>query len=863
MVGSDDNDDGRAETIALGEPAPSAAASVVMPATIGRYQLVARLGAGAMGVVWSARDPQLERQVAIKVVHPRLASAPEASHRMLREARAMAKLSHRAVVTVYDAGEVNDQLFLAMELIDCETLTARLRRPDLAPPTAWRARLALVLEAGRGLAAAHAAGVLHRDFKPDNVLVAQTGRVCVGDFGLATLGELVREQVGPLPHDLTLTTTGALLGTPVYMSPQLLRGQPADARADQFAFCVTAYEALYRVRPFAVDHAQGLAALPALIAEIEAGALVPPAEPSLVPAAVGEVLRRGLAADPAARWPELAALLAALDDASGLRARRRRRAAIIAASVAAIAVAAGAGALAYARNTPPGRVELRPLFRVPPEAALALGPGGRTIGVGFDHLEIHEPGAELWTLPIPPDQVRVYSLHLDEDSVRYVTMRGGTPQTWRFREAGTVAPRTGSPRRWLARFAAGDLYVDGSIPKTLALVYARDGRDEVRWPLSYDDTRLASVSPDAERVAWLEHGEREDTFVIGRADGALRRIPATHNVTALAWLDATTLIYARNTQVRPSISTLAVGDIDDDPTVAEPHEIYHQATGWFMRMIARDHRVVVIDGNPISRVRVFGDPRDASSVSRDYAPAKIAAHLGWLPDGDMLVWNRTSHFVARAHGDQPRVDTGVVLGSEPVNATIAGDVLIATVRSEESRDVEAYDLRTGARLWRATGTLLAVRCTDDQAPPCVAVRTGDHAGEVVEIDPQTGVLGATRAGMPGISDVALHRTGSLLIALTTPELRELDAHGALVRSLDTHLATLRSVAYDAAGGIVIAGTVSDTVYTVGRVSDGAYHPLATAETELLLLARPSPDGSRVAVVGRTFSTELADLVIPE
>jgi len=247
------DDDAQAPTLASAPPLAERASRPTLGALvpgmrIGRYELVTRLGAGAMGVVWSAQDPQLDRRVAIKLVHPALARSPDASARLLREARAMAKLSHRAVITVHDAGEVDGQLFLAMEQVEGTHLGAILRTRDAAERADWRRWLRMMLEAGHGLAAAHAGGVLHRDFKPDNVLVDRGGRVCVGDFGVAALGEVTtgEDAARASAHALSLTdtrpadltTTGALLGTPAYMSPQQLRGAPIDARADQFAFCV-------------------------------------------------------------------------------------------------------------------------------------------------------------------------------------------------------------------------------------------------------------------------------------------------------------------------------------------------------------------------------------------------------------------------------------------------------------------------------------------------------------------------------------------------------------------------------------------------------------------------------------------------
>ena len=194
---------------------------------LGRYVVLERLGAGAMGVVYSAYDPELDRRVAVKLVRAeaeRGESSAGARGRRLTEAQTVARLNHPSVITVYDVGTVGDRVFIAMELVDGGTLAAwRAERP--------RSRgeiLELFLRAGEGLAAAHDAGVVHRDFKPDNVLGGKDGRLRVTDFGLA---RAAKPGANAVP-------TVEIVGTPAYMSPEQFRGEPADARADQFAFCV-------------------------------------------------------------------------------------------------------------------------------------------------------------------------------------------------------------------------------------------------------------------------------------------------------------------------------------------------------------------------------------------------------------------------------------------------------------------------------------------------------------------------------------------------------------------------------------------------------------------------------------------------
>jgi len=258
---------------------------------VDRYVIRGAIGAGAMGVVYAARDPALERDVAIKVV--KVASSEDlcaASARLLCEARALARLSHPNVVAVYDAGTHGDYMFIALELFDGPNLrdwprAAARRRADIVDA---------LIAAGRGLAAAHAAGIVHRDVKPDNVVIAHAGRVAVADFGLAVLRD--RQAAGEL------TGASALVGTPAYMSPEQLWAQPSGPASDQFSFAVMAYEALIGAHPF------GGRTLDERRRAVERG-------PPRARGPVARALRRALEVDPAARYPSLDALLTALDRA--------------------------------------------------------------------------------------------------------------------------------------------------------------------------------------------------------------------------------------------------------------------------------------------------------------------------------------------------------------------------------------------------------------------------------------------------------------------------------------------------------------------------------------------------------------------
>jgi tetratricopeptide (TPR) repeat protein len=282
---------------------------------IGHYVIEQRLGAGGMGVVYAARDTDLARGVALKIVRPRVeVDAMEA--RLHREGMAMARLSHRNVVPVFELGNHDGQLYIAMELVDGETL-----RSWVTTPRPWRNVAQLFAKAGRGLEAAHAAGVLHRDFKPDNVMVGQGEEPRITDFGLAR--ELAMGSVPPsfpTPDSdggLSLVTaTGSLAGTPAYMAPEQLLRQPSGPKADQFSFCVSLFEVLYGVRPFRATTPK----IEALIDEIRAGRIAKPTATRGVPRWLHAAIVRGLAFDPDRRWPSMLALIGRLE--RGVRRRR-------------------------------------------------------------------------------------------------------------------------------------------------------------------------------------------------------------------------------------------------------------------------------------------------------------------------------------------------------------------------------------------------------------------------------------------------------------------------------------------------------------------------------------------------------------
>src|SRR5688572_8114952 len=363
-------------------------ATLARGASIGRYVVLGLVGRGGMGEVYAAYDPELDRKVAVKLLRVKPGagvSLAEGRQRTLREAQAIARLSHPNVVVVYDVGTFEEKVFIAMEFLDGNTAGywAQVERRT------WQEVLKVYVAAGRGLAAAHDKGLVHRDFKPENVMVGRDGQVRVMDFGLArqvsekpaaekpvapVVGEgtstmvtqriavnssqsgvpqpvdgstLVLNGVGTgLPtnddmltsnsamFDHRLTRTGAMMGTPAYMAPEQFRGIATDARTDQFSFCIALYEALYGERPFAGN------TLMALTTNVVNGRIREAPPNSNVPAWIRKILLRGLRVSPDERYPGTSELLDALAKNPAVA---RRRAAFVGSAVL-LAVALGFGA---------------------------------------------------------------------------------------------------------------------------------------------------------------------------------------------------------------------------------------------------------------------------------------------------------------------------------------------------------------------------------------------------------------------------------------------------------------------------------------------------------------------------------------
>ncbi|MDP1826528.1 MAG: protein kinase [Archangium sp.] len=368
---------------------PRAPVQVLEPGQrMGRYEIERLIGAGGMGVLYVARDTKLDRRVALKLMRPHYADEVGRA-RLLREAQAMARLSHPNVVNVFDLGEVDERVFVAMEFVEGGTLRDWLKTPREAQEV-----LSVFSQAGQGLLAAHRAGIVHRDFKPENVLIGADGRARVTDFGLARPGEFLEQPVkqlatGPVSprgasSPLDLTQTGTVLGTPAYMSPEQLRLEPADARSDQYSFCVSLYEALEGRRPFAGS----------TLAEVHEGVLGGRfARPARIPEAVARVLERGMSLSPAGRFASMESLLSALS------AKPRRKALPWLAAVAALSVLLGVGVQVFQDEA---QVPVPPPAPQPLPVALAPTPTPPK-GEEPRAVEVEEFNEPLVPEPLPAD----------------------------------------------------------------------------------------------------------------------------------------------------------------------------------------------------------------------------------------------------------------------------------------------------------------------------------------------------------------------------------------------------------------------------------------------------------------------------
>ncbi len=485
-------------------PGDGAAPAEPLPEQLGHYRLLRELGRGGMGVVHAAVDRKLDRKVAIKTLAR--ADSPSLNERLVREAKAMAKLTHPNVVRVYEIGEAGDASFIVMEFIEGRTLREWLRER----PRSLTELLEVFRAAGRGLAAIHGAGLVHRDVKPDNIMVDDGGRVVVMDLGIARRDE---DQAAPSEvelaalseGELALTRTGTVLGSPAYMAPEQFSRAAVTARVDQFGLCVALWEAVYGQRPFTGHN------IVALMDAIHEGALREP-EAERAPAWLRGVLERGLAADPAARFESMSALVEALTEPVEPRARWPRALGLAALGLVLVGLAwvvagarggdpkmrePGTQELAQISETPSSRVELG-ATPTPPSSRepLVLDRGALTIEVAPDGRDLvyqASGGGRLWRVDLETGEEA--QMELDNPIIGVNFAPDGS--LWFTRLAG---PQPGVHR--LATLAARPERVAAELGSTCAL----PGRSAFAW-LGRGDRRVRVRDGEGRERVLLEPGE--------------------------------------------------------------------------------------------------------------------------------------------------------------------------------------------------------------------------------------------------------------------------------------------------------------------------------------------------------------------
>jgi eukaryotic-like serine/threonine-protein kinase len=470
------------ETFPASAPAAAAEPDIAIGARIGKYEVKRVVGAGGAGVVLAARDEELGRDVAIKFL---VRDSDEARARLLREAKAMAQLSHPNVVTVHEVLRLGERTGIVMALVDGRDLNEWH-----TPERGWRETVAAYVQAARGLAAAHRAGIVHRDFKPSNALIDRDGIVRVTDFGLARTTDApeLAAGSGELGDEGELTQTGVVVGTPAYMAPEQHAGRGADERTDQWALACSLYGALYDQKPFAGDKPSELRA------SVLEGKLRPEPARSPVPKRIRAAVRRALAHDADDRFASMDELIAALE------APRRTRIALIAG--AAVLAAAAAVTVVVGMRSPP--------------------PAHRVVAVlGFKNVTGRADVAWLAT-----GLSEMFASELAGDALRIVPSESIARATLELHlEPGTLASDT------LAKVRAdlgADLVVGGS--------YVVEGDGQLRVDVALQDARSGETT-----VVPAVGTTRELLPLVTEAGGRLRRalgVSGVHASSAAAALPA-------------------------------------------------------------------------------------------------------------------------------------------------------------------------------------------------------------------------------------------------------------------------------------------------------------------------------------
>jgi Tol biopolymer transport system component/predicted Ser/Thr protein kinase len=649
----------------------------ISPGTrLGPYEVLAPIGAGGMGEVYRARDPKLGRDIAVKVLPSATASDPDRRQRFELEARAASALNHPNILTVYDIGEADGSLYIAMELVEGKTLRELVASGE---PMQTKKLLDLGVQTAEGLAKAHAAGIVHRDLKPENLMVSKDGYVKILDFGLAKLTETVSQDASVLPTAIAAPTQpGTVMGTAGYMSPEQASGQPVDYRSDQFTLGAILYEMATGKRAF--QRKTGAETLVAIIKEEPEP--ISQAAPK-APAPVRWIVERLLAKDPEERYAsskDLARDLKSVRDhltetslSGGLEAAepaKTRRRGWASPAVAALVIGIAAGYLlrniTRAKPGPPPEIKQLTYSRGAVRTA-RFAPDGQTIvyGAAWEGLPL-----EIYSTRADSSESR--SLGLPSADVLAISSTGELAISlhrhymFGFQSVGTLARvplAGGAPREVLENVEDADWSPDGT---SLAVTRVVGNRGRVEYPVGkvlYDTAGWASsvrVSPDGRLVAFIDHPQKGDN------NGALKVVDASGKVRLTGpftirgiawsprgdevWSSANSGITGTSLDGRNRIVWLAPGgsivDIARDGRVlcalnSSRREIVGLAPGeksernltwlnWsFPIDISSDGRTVIFDEQNIRPMAIYLRRLDGSPAVR----IGEGAAIGFSPDG--------------------------------------------------------------------------------------------------------------------------------------------------------------------------------------------------------------------------------------
>jgi serine/threonine protein kinase len=689
----------------------NSAADLEVGTQLGKYKLVQLLGSGGMGAVWEGHDTELDRRIALKVLRRDYEMDGTARSRLMREARAMARLDHPNVIKVFDAFVFEGRDVIAMELVQGETLASWLARSH--PRTS---RVAMLIAAGRGLSAAHAAGLVHRDFKPYNVLVDQRDRVLVTDFGLARAsGEVTpadrapaaaakdvavtkpdRPAAGTTPSpartlgalDSSLTLPGTVLGTPAYMAPEQLRGSAADEKSDQFSYCVTFWEAITGQRPFPGD------TLPDIVAAVDSGT---PRHAEGVPRRLRAILSRGLAWDPAQRWPSMNPLLDAI-----VRAWHQPRRIALGLGAFALVVIAAAAVLYTVRDQRdvtwrPKIVDL-PAFEEN-SSGLAISPDGTRIA--YDSDREHSDLFRVYVSPMSSGDARALT-PADKNFYTPRWKRDGSGllvATWDPEAVGyrvALQPLDGSPARDLGTGIHADDCGDAiavadftQAQATLSLLYP-DGRRQVLVTVSREYIVSPRCDSSGQRILYARGVTPNltppiaDLYIVDRA-GRQQQLTSGHIAAAGVFTpDGRSVVFSGMMEAKVNLFEVST-------TTGKIHQLTFDNGPHLNPDVSPDGRTVVFDRDLTSRIAVAGG---------EGAPRKLGGRhetLDWLvppgPDGKELVAQRlgpggTDVVAISTHDGSDRL---LAPGGHPFRAR---DGRIWFV-GRDSKRVQAIDLATG------------------------------------------------------------------------------------------------------------------------------------------------------------------------